>query len=143
MELLCFAIPLWGLFGIVAAIIGARKGEGFTMFVVGVLLGPFGILIAIFSQGNRKTCPHCRELIHEDATVCSHCQRDLVAKAVPSPLPVRATPPPVAPTPPPPEPQAVEDLKMPCPLCGKSLWISMLKPGDNYCPHCFEKFIVE
>lgn len=57
--------------------IGAKKGEGGEGFIVGVLLGPFGILFALFSKGDRKTCPHCRELIHRAATVCSHCQRDV------------------------------------------------------------------
>jgi ribosomal protein L37AE/L43A len=113
------------------------------MFIVGVLLGPFGILIALFSQGNRKTCPHCRELIHKDATVCSHCQRDLVAKAVPPRVVLAATALPVVATPPPTKPEPAVDATMPCPLCGKNLWIGTLKRGENYCRHCFKKFIAE
>lgn len=70
-------VAIWLLCGIVSAMIGARKGEGCGGFIVGILLGPFGILISLFSKGNRKTCPHCKELIHEDAKVCSHCQRDV------------------------------------------------------------------
>jgi len=68
---------LWLLCGIAAAMIGSQKGEGCAGFMAGVLLGPFGILIALFSKGNRKTCPYCKELIHKDAAVCKHCQRDV------------------------------------------------------------------
>jgi len=72
------AIIFWLLCGIVAAMIASKKGEGFLGFIVGVLFGPFGILFALLSTGrNRKTCPHCKELIHKDATVCSHCQRNV------------------------------------------------------------------
>lgn len=75
-----FAILIWILCGVVAAMIGAKKGEGCGGFILGVLLGPFGILIALLSKGNRKTCPHCKELIHQDATVCSRCQRDVAVQ---------------------------------------------------------------
>ena len=144
LVLLCLGIPFWTIFGIVAGMIGAKKGEGCTMFIIGVLLGPFGILIALFSRGNRKTCPHCRELIDRDATVCSHCHRDLLANAAPPPVhAAAAAPQPVAPTPPPPKPKPTADSTIPCPLCGKILWASTLKPGENFCPHCFEKFTTE
>lgn len=70
-------IILWFLCGVVAAMIGSKKGEGCGAFFLGILLGPFGILIAVFSRGNRKTCPHCKESVHKDASVCSHCQREI------------------------------------------------------------------
>ena len=57
--------------------IGAKKGAGTSGFIVGFLLGPLGILIAIFSKGDRKSCPYCKEWIHKDATVCPHCQREI------------------------------------------------------------------
>lgn len=73
------ALFLWLMCGIVAAMIGSRKGAGCAGFALGFLLGPFGILIALFMGGNRKACPYCRELIHKEAIVCPRCQRDLVA----------------------------------------------------------------
>jgi hypothetical protein len=73
----------WLLFGIVAAMIGSKKGEGCGAFILGILLGPFGILIAIFSKGNRKTCPFCKELVHKDARVCPHCQREIGVQIAP------------------------------------------------------------
>ena len=70
-------IFFWLLCGIIAAMIGSQKGEGCFAFIMGVLFGPFGILFALVSNGNRKVCPSCKELIHKDAMVCPHCQRDM------------------------------------------------------------------
>jgi hypothetical protein len=142
LGLLCFGIPLWILFGIVAGMIGGKKGEGCLMFFLGFLLGPFGVLIALFSSGNRKVCPHCRELIDRNATVCSHCHRDQPIKAMPPPLQAAAPTQPVAPISSP-IPKPATDSTMPCPLCGQQLRVSTFKQGENWCPHCFEKFVVE
>ena len=66
------------LFGIITAMIGSTKGEGFLDFFLGFFLGPFGILMAIFSKGNRcKQCPMCKEFIHEDAIKCPKCQTNI------------------------------------------------------------------
>jgi hypothetical protein len=67
----------WTLCAIVASIIGNKKGEAGWGCLWGILLGPIGILIAILSDGNRKPCPFCQEKVHEAATVCPHCRKDL------------------------------------------------------------------
>jgi hypothetical protein len=67
-------LAVWLFFGIVAALIGQRKGEGCLGFIVGVLFGPFGLLFVIFSSGNRMACSACREKIHKDASICPHCR---------------------------------------------------------------------
>lgn len=72
-------LAIWLLCGLAAAAIGQRKGEGCTAFFVGMLLGPFGILLALMSTGNRRKCPHCAELVALEAKVCRHCQRDINA----------------------------------------------------------------
>jgi len=41
------------------------------------------------------------------------------------------------------EEESMAKLSIPCPLCGRRLWASTLKKGENYCPHCFEKFTAE
>ncbi len=72
-------IIFWLLCGIVAAVIGSRKGKPITALFIGVLLGPFGILAALLSKGDRKICPFCSEPIHREATVCPRCHHDLTA----------------------------------------------------------------
>ena len=69
-------VAIWLICGIIAAIIGQKKGEGCAAFILGVLLGPIGILATVASKGNRKECPNCKEMINKKATVCPHCQRD-------------------------------------------------------------------
>ena len=67
---------VWVLCGFIAGAIGDRKGEFVQAFLLGILLGPVGIALAHFSQGNRKRCAACRSLIHRDATACAKCGRD-------------------------------------------------------------------
>ena len=69
-------IFFWFLCAIIASIIGSKKGEACLSFIIGLFLGPFGILVALSGKGNRKDCPYCRELIHQDATVCPRCQKE-------------------------------------------------------------------
>jgi uncharacterized Zn-finger protein len=38
---------------------------------------------------------------------------------------------------------AGQDARVPCPLCGQRIKVAMLKQGENWCPHCFEKFTAE
>lgn len=79
-------VVCWLIFGVIAAYIGNKKGEGCAAFILGVLLGPFGILFAIMSKGDRKTCPWCMEKIHKDAMVCPRCQKDLTGPPPTSPF---------------------------------------------------------
>lgn len=76
MEFLIF----WIICGIVAGMIGSGKGQGCFGFIIGFLLGPIGIIIALISKGNRKQCPYCKEYINKDATRCPKCQSDLEGK---------------------------------------------------------------
>lgn len=71
----------WLLFGAIAGVIGARKGEGPLAFVVGAILGPLGVLVALASNGKRIKCPFCQEMVNKDATVCKHCHSSLAKSA--------------------------------------------------------------
>ena len=76
-------VLVWILCGVAAGMIGSRKGEGCLAFIIGMIFGPFGILFAALSHGNRVSCPFCREWIDPDAVVCPRCQRDQPAAPPP------------------------------------------------------------
>jgi hypothetical protein len=76
-----------------------------------------------------KNRRNIEELIRETSTVLKSRRPPEPAGMAPS-------------TPPKPSSTAPEGA-VPCPLCGRSLWVSTLKHGENYCPHCYERFIVE
>lgn len=65
------------LFGIASSVAGQSKGMAGSGFVLGLLLGPIGLIIVLVSGGNRVQCPACRERIHADAIKCRFCGVDL------------------------------------------------------------------
>ena len=67
----------WIICGIAAGIIGGQKGAGCLGFIVGFLLGPVGIVIALVMKGERKICPHCRGYVDLHASKCPHCQESI------------------------------------------------------------------
>jgi hypothetical protein len=81
-------IVIWICLGIVGAMIASSKGNsGCGGFILGVLLGPIGLLITFFSSddeeakrqktGDTKKCTYCAEYVKRDAIVCKHCGRTL------------------------------------------------------------------
>lgn len=85
-AVLTVAVLCWLLSPIVGAIIGARKGRGWTGFFLGLFLFWMGLLIiAVLSptpeakakREGRRPCPSCAELIRPGAVVCPHCGRDV------------------------------------------------------------------
>ena len=66
--------------GIIGEVIGKQRGRN-NGFWWGFFLGPIGwIIIAMQpAQANvsmNRECPHCKEPMRRDASVCPHCQRD-------------------------------------------------------------------
>ena len=79
------------MFGVVTAVVAANKGRDWVIwFLVGLFLGPFGLILAIvtsknestfesdaINSGHMKKCPFCAELVKFDANFCKHCGKEL------------------------------------------------------------------
>ena len=76
---------LWFAFGISGAMIANKKSNrGFVRFVIGILLGPVGLLTAFFSSdnenlkrertGSKKKCLYCEEYVEQDVLICKQCE---------------------------------------------------------------------
>jgi len=86
-----FALVIWILFGVVTAVVATNKGKnGCAWFALGVLLGPFGLILSLVtprdqtaveqkavSSGEMRKCPYCAELIKAEAIKCRFCGSDL------------------------------------------------------------------
>jgi hypothetical protein len=86
-------VLIWCLFGFVAAIIANTKGRsGCGWFLLGILLGPFALVIAFLpsmaqkeiqtaqhqgAAGDFKKCPYCAEVVRKVAIKCKHCGSSL------------------------------------------------------------------
>lgn len=79
-------IGIWILFGLVASVIASSKGRsGCGWFLLGILLGPFSLMVAAMpslkiannNEPDPKThfiCPDCAEFVRKEARICKHCR---------------------------------------------------------------------
>lgn len=64
--------------GIVGAILAQSKGRNPILWFILCALVPLlviavALLPSIVAIGITKKCPHCAEVVKEDATLCKHC----------------------------------------------------------------------
>ena len=76
-------VIVWLLSGVAAALIWSSKGGSpGAGFLIGLLLGPLGLIIVLVATPSRgksaslRACPHCNVPMRPDASVCPHCQRE-------------------------------------------------------------------
>ena len=75
-------VIFWGfIWGLIVVAIGRSRGESGIEavggFLIGFLLGPIGVLLALASKGNRIKCPFCKQMIDPKALICPHCRSEV------------------------------------------------------------------
>ena len=71
----------WLFWCVVSTIVGQQRGRATLGFLMGFLLGPIGLLVVAMATDARRKCQACKGPVPNDASVCMHCGRELVAPA--------------------------------------------------------------
>jgi hypothetical protein len=128
-------VVIWVLCGLVAAAIYQNKGRSWgAAFLVGLIFGPIGVILAALTPANpagqaqralsggaAKKCPQCAELVQPDAKICRYCQHVFV---VPPSLSASQA-----------SKARMPDGGMRCAACGERV-----QPDAAACPHCKRAF---
>ncbi len=89
-------VLIWLACGVAAAMIYSGKGRsGGAAFLLGLFLGPIGVLLAALTPadpagqeakalqgGTMKKCPNCAELVKAEAAVCRFCNHQFVTAPI-------------------------------------------------------------
>lgn len=88
-------VTIWILSGVITAFVASyKRRSGCGWFVLGALLGPFGLILSLVVPSNAariereailsgayKQCPYCAELIRTEAVKCPHCRSEVDSPA--------------------------------------------------------------
>jgi hypothetical protein len=77
---------IWFGSGVAAGIIGHARQAAVAGAVLGLFLGPIGV-IAAFALDGRASCPHCAGRLDGRGQICQHCHRPIRWDNVPPELP--------------------------------------------------------
>jgi hypothetical protein len=80
-EVLIFVVLLV-VFAFVGSAIGQWKGRRTAGFLLGLLLGPLGCLIALCLERKTNLCPRCKTSNSAGSKFCSACSTSLDASVV-------------------------------------------------------------
>lgn len=89
--LLLFLLLGSPIFGLMTASVNRQRGHSAIVgFIVGLCLGPIGLLLAVLSPKNNQAleqrmlkagkgqkCPHCANVVRAEARVCQFCSRNI------------------------------------------------------------------
>ncbi len=67
---------IWFSSAVAAGIIGYSRQAGPAGVVLGLFLGPIGV-VAAFALDGRPSCPHCAGKLHGRGQICQHCHRPI------------------------------------------------------------------
>lgn len=71
-----FWIWLWFSSAVAAGIIGHSRQAALPGALLGMFLGPIGVLAA-FALDGRSSCPHCAGKLDGRGQICQHCHRPI------------------------------------------------------------------
>lgn len=72
-------VIIWIICAFISAIIAANKDSSIIGFsIIGFLLGPLGIIIALVGSG--KECYYCGKRISKNAKICPYCRKETSRK---------------------------------------------------------------
>jgi hypothetical protein len=83
MSWFAFCVWMWFSSAVAAGIIGHARQAAIPGLVLGLFLGPIGV-VAAFSLDGRASCPHCAGRLEGRGQICQHCHRPIRWDNMPS-----------------------------------------------------------